>query len=292
VVLKLEYQNPGGSVKDRLALGVIEAAEQEGALKPGGLIVEGTSGTTGIGLAMIAAAKGYRLVLTMPDSMSMERRKLLIAYGAELVLTPGAKGMKGANAKAEEIAAERGGVLTRQFDNQANVAIHYKTTGPEIARDTGGELDALVVGVGTGGTLTGAGRYLREKVPTISLYAVEPADSPVLAGGSPGPHKIQGIGAGFVPSIMDTDQLTGVIGVSLEDALACAREMGTQHGILTGISAGANTFAARQVARQIAEAQGTGIGHRVVTIIPSNGERYLSSVLFAGQFDEVVAATG
>jgi len=292
VVLKLEYQNPGGSVKDRLALGVIEAAEKSGALKPGGLIVEGTSGNTGIGLAMIAAAKGYRLILTMPDSMSMERRKLLIAYGAELVLTPGAKGMKGANAKAEEIAAEKGGVLTRQFDNQANVEIHYRTTGPEIERDTDGQLDALVVGVGTGGTLTGAGRYLREKLPEISLYAVEPTDSPVLSGGEPGPHKIQGIGAGFLPSIMDTDQLTGVIAVGLDDALVTAREMGTRHGVLTGISAGANTFAARQVARDIAAAKGTGIGHRVVTVIPSNGERYLSSVMFEGQFDEIVAATG
>lgn len=292
VLLKLEYQNPGGSVKDRLALGVIDAAEKEGLIKPGDLLVEATSGNTGIGLAMIAAARGYKLILTMPDSMSIERRKLLLAYGAELFLTPGPKGMKGAVAAAEEIAAERGGFLTRQFDNPANVDIHYRTTGPEIQRDTDGQLDAVVIGVGTGGTLTGTGKYLKEHIDHIQVHAVEPADSPVLSGGEPGPHKIQGIGAGFVPSIVDTELLDGTVTVSLEDTIATARELSLERGILTGISAGANTFAARQIARQIAQKHGTGIGRRVVTVIPSNGERYLSSIMFEGMFDEIVAAVG
>ncbi len=280
VVVKLEFQNPGGSVKDRLALGVIEAAEKSGEIKEGQLIVEATSGNTGIGLAMIAAAKGYRLILTMPDTMSLERRRILQAYGTELVLTPGAKGMKGAIAKADEITTREGAFNTRQFDNPANVDIHYRTTGPEIERDTQGRLDAMVIGVGTGGTFTGAGKYIKERIPDVALYAVEPEDSPVLSGGQPGPHKIQGIGAGFVPSIMDTELLTGVITAPLAEALKTSRELAKNKGLLVGISAGANTYAARQVARKIAEKFGTGIGRRVLTVIPSNGERYLSTVLF------------
>ncbi len=280
LVAKLEYQNPGGSVKDRLALGVIQAAEREGLLKPGDLIVEGTSGNTGIGLAMLCAARGYRLILTMPETMSMERRKLLLAYGAELVLTPGPKGMRGANAKAVEIAKERGGFLTKQFDNPANVEVHYRTTGPELLRDTDGALSAIVIGVGTGGTLGGAGKFLKEKIPGIQVVAVEPADSPVLSGGAPGPHKIQGIGAGFVPSVLDTQLIDRVIAVSLDDALSTARELGRKHGILTGISSGANVWAAKQVAKDLAAKAGSGNGIRVAVIIPSNGERYLSSVLY------------
>lgn len=281
VVAKLEYQNPGGSVKDRLALGVIQAAEKEGKLKPGDLIVEGTSGNTGIGLAMLAAARGYRLILTMPDTMSMERRKVLLAFGAELVLTPGAKGMKGANAKAVQIAEERGGFLTRQFDNPANVEIHYRTTGPELLNDTQGDLSAVVIGVGTGGTLGGVGKYLKEKIPGIQVFAVEPSDSPVLSGGQPGPHKIQGIGAGFVPGVLDTDLIDGVVTVTLDDALATARDLGRKHGILTGISSGANVWAAKKVAAELAAKTGSGVGKRVAVIVPSNGERYLTSVLYA-----------
>lgn len=280
VVVKLEYQNPGGSVKDRLALGVIRQAERDGLLKAGSLIVEATSGNTGIGLAMIAAAKNYRLILTMPDTMSMERRQILKAYGAKLVLTPGSQGMKGAIEKANEIADAEGGFQTKQFDNQANVAIHYETTGPEIARDTDNRLDAFVAGVGTGGTLTGSGKYLKETIPGIKVLAVEPDGSPVLSGGNPGPHRIQGIGAGFVPSIVDTSLIDAVVQVSLDDAIRTSRELASSHGLLSGISAGANTHAARQVARQLAAEKGSGKGLRVVTIIPSNGERYLSTVLF------------
>lgn len=281
VVAKLEYQNPGGSVKDRLALGVIEAAEAAGDLQPGGLIVEATSGNTGIGLAMIAASKGYKLVLTMPDSMSIERRKILQAYGAEIVLTPGPKGMKGAIAKAAEIAEERGGFQTKQFDNPANPEIHYRTTGPEVERDTAGQVDAFVAGVGTGGTLQGAGRYLKEKFADIKIVAVEPSDSPVLGGGSPGPHKIQGIGPGFVPGVLDESLYDDVIAVSLEDTLRTSRELASEQGLLVGISSGANVYAARQVARQLAKEKGSGEGLRVVVIIPSNGERYLSTVLYS-----------
>lgn len=280
VLVKLEYQNPGGSVKDRLALGVVRAAEADGSLKPGGLIVEATSGNTGIGLAMIAAARGYKLVLTMPDTMSVERRRILRAYGAELILTPGSEGMKGAIAKADEIAKERGGIQTKQFDNPANVEIHYQTTGPEIDRDTQGRIDAFVAGVGTGGTLTGTGRYLKEKLKDVKVVAVEPSDSPVLSGGSPGPHKIQGIGAGFVPSIVNTDLIDQVVTVSLPDSLETSRGLAEKHGLLSGISSGANVWAAREVAKQIAAEHGSGEGRRVVVIIPSNGERYLSTVLF------------
>jgi len=281
IVAKLEYQNPGGSVKDRLALGIIQTAEKEGKIKPGDLLVEGTSGNTGIGLAMLAAARGYRLILTMPDTMSMERRKILLAYGAQLVLTPGAKGMNGANAKAKEIAEAQGGYLTQQFDNPANVDIHYRTTGPEIFNDTQGELSAVIIGVGTGGTLGGTGKYLKEKITGVKVVAVEPSDSPVLSGGSPGPHKIQGIGAGFVPSILDTELIDSVVKVTLDDALATARDLAHNHGILTGISSGANVWAARQIATELATKTGSGIGKRVVVIIPSNGERYLTSVLYA-----------
>lgn len=291
VLLKLEYQNPGGSVKDRLALGVIEAAEKDGKLKPGSLIVEATSGNTGIGLAMIAAAKGYRLILTMPDTMSMERRKILRAYGAELVLTPGSLGMKGAVAKANEIAAEKDGFKTLQFDNPANVEIHYRTTGPEIEKDTDGRLDAVVIGVGTGGTLTGVGKYLKEKLPGVQVIAVEPSDSPVLSGGEPGPHKIQGIGAGFVPSIVNQDMIDDVVTVPLEDTLRTSRELATHHGLLVGISAGANTWAARQVARRLAAEKGSGEKVRVLTVIPSNGERYLSTVLFQDIAEESETVT-
>jgi len=289
VVVKLEYQNPGGSVKDRLALGVIRQAERDGLITSGSLIVEATSGNTGIGLAMIAAAKNYRLILTMPDTMSLERRKILKAYGATLVLTPGSQGMKGAIEKASEIAAEQNGFQTKQFDNRANVAIHYETTGPEISRDTNNRLDAFVAGVGTGGTLAGSGTFLKETIPGIKVIAVEPDGSPVLSGGSPGPHKIQGIGAGFVPSILDTALIDDVVQVGLEDAIRTSRELASSHGLLSGISAGANTFAARQVARQLAAEKGSGKGLRVVTVIPSNGERYLSTVLFEDLAEETAA---
>ncbi len=280
VVVKLEYQNPGGSVKDRLALGVIEDAERRGKIKPGDLIVEATSGNTGIGLAMIAAAKGYRLKLTMPDTMSLERRKILIAYGAELILTPGAKGMNGAIAEANRIAAEENGFRSLQFDNPANVEVHYRTTGPEIWRDVDGQLNGFVAGVGTGGTFAGAGKYLRERSSDIELVAVEPVDSPVLSGGGPGPHKIQGIGAGFVPSILDVGLIDSVEKVALQDALSTARSLATDKGLLVGISSGAIVHAAREVARRLAKKNQTGVGLRVVAIVPSNGERYLSTVLF------------
>lgn len=285
VVAKLEFQNPGGSVKDRLALGVIEEAEKQGQLKPGDTIVEATSGNTGIGLAMIAAAKGYRLKLTMPDTMSVERRRILAAYGAELLLTPGSRGMKGAMELANQIADRDGAFSTLQFDNPANVNIHYRTTGPEVLNDCDGRLDAFVAGVGTGGTFAGAGKYLRERDPNIRLVAVEPSDSPVLSGGSPGPHKIQGIGAGFVPSILDQGLIDQVVTVDLDDALTTARELASQRGLLVGISSGAIVKAARVVAQQLAEERGSGEGLRVVAIVPSNGERYLSSVLY-GHLDE------
>ncbi|MCB1043145.1 MAG: cysteine synthase A [Acidobacteria bacterium] len=289
VLVKLEFQNPGGSVKDRLALGVIEDAERKGKLKPGDLIVEATSGNTGIGLAMIAASKGYRLKLTMPDTMSLERRRILLAYGAELVLTPGAKGMKGAIEVANQIAEKEGAFRALQFDNPANVEIHYRTTGPEILRDTDGQLSAFVAGVGTGGTFAGAGKFLREKLPNIKLVAVEPVESPVLSGGAPGPHKIQGIGAGFVPSILDTDLIDEVKTSSLDDAIATSRSLATKYGLLVGISTGAIVHAARRVARELASETGSGAGLRVVAIVPSNGERYLSTVLFTDLPEPVLA---
>jgi cysteine synthase len=278
VYLKLEFMNPGSSVKDRIALAMIEAAEKAGKLKPGDTIVEPTSGNTGIGLAMVAAAKGYKAVLVMPDTMSLERRNLLRAYGAELVLTPGSQGMRGAIEKAEELVREHGYFMPQQFKNEANPEIHRLTTGKEIVEQMGDQLDAFIAGVGTGGTITGAGQALREKYPNIKIYAVEPADSPVLSGGKPGPHKIQGIGAGFVPDILDTNIYDGVITVTTEEAFAAARRAAREEGILGGISSGAAIHAALKVAKQL------GKGKKVLAIIPSNGERYLSTPLY--QFEE------
>lgn len=278
VYLKLEYFNPGSSVKDRIALAMIEAAEKEGKLKQGDTIIEPTSGNTGIGLAMVAAAKGLRAILVMPETMSLERRNLLRAYGAELVLTPGPEGMKGAIKKAEELAEKHGYFMPQQFKNQANVAIHRLTTGPEIVEQMGDQLDAFVAGIGTGGTITGAGEVLKEKYPNIKIYAVEPADSPVLSGGKPGPHKIQGIGAGFVPDILNTDIYDEIITVTTEQAFETARKAAREEGVLGGISSGAAIYSALKVAKQL------GKGKKVLAIIPSNGERYLSTPLY--KFDE------
>lgn len=277
VYVKLEFQNPGASVKDRIAISMIEAAEKDGSLKPGDTIIEPTSGNTGIGLAMVAAAKGYKAILVMPDTMSMERRNLLRAYGAELVLTPGAEGMKGAIKKAEELQAANHYFMPQQFKNQANVEVHRRTTGPEIVeaiQSHDGKLDAFVAGIGTGGTITGAGSVLREHFPDIQIVAVEPANSPVLSGGSPGPHKIQGIGAGFVPDILDTQVYNEVITVENDDAFDTSRRVAREEGILGGISSGAAIHAALQVAKKL------GPGKRVVAVIPSNGERYLSTPLY------------
>ncbi|WP_217424735.1 cysteine synthase A [Halobacillus sp. Marseille-Q1614] len=278
IYLKLEYMNPGSSVKDRIALSMIEAAEESGDLKDGDTIVEPTSGNTGIGLAMIAAAKGYKTVLVMPDTMSQERRNLLRAYGAELVLTPGAEGMKGAIKKATELKEQHGYFMPQQFNNEANVKVHAETTGPEIVEQTGGQLDAFVSGIGTGGTITGAGKVLKEKYPDLKIYAIEPDASPVLSGGNPGPHKIQGIGAGFVPGILDTEIYDEVRQVSTEEAYAAAREAARKDGILGGVSSGAAIHVAKQVAKEL------GKGKKVVAVIPSNGERYLSTPLY--QFEE------
>ncbi len=280
VLAKLESANPASSVKDRIGASIIDAAVASGELQPGGTIVEGTSGNTGIALAMVGAARGYRVVLAMPDTMSLERRALLRAYGAELVLTPGSEGMKGAVAKAEEIAQTEGAVRARQFANPANVQVHRDTTGPEVWQDTDGQVDAFVVGIGTGGTLTGAGGFLKQQKPDLHLVAVEPADSPILSGGQPGPHKIQGLGANFVPEILDTDLYDEVVGAQLEDAVSTARALATKEGILTGISAGANVWAALQVARRPELA-----GKTVVVVVPDFGERYLSTVLFEGLTD-------
>ncbi|MCM3006930.1 cysteine synthase A [Priestia koreensis] len=278
VYLKLEFMNPGSSVKDRIALAMIEAAEEKGALQPGSTLVEPTSGNTGIGLAMVAAAKGYKAILVMPDTMSMERRNLLKAYGAELVLTPGAEGMGGAIRKAEELSKEHGYFMPQQFSNEANPEVHRRTTGKEIVEQMGDQLDAFIAGVGTGGTITGAGQVLKEKYPDIKIYAVEPTDSPVLSGGKPGPHKIQGIGAGFVPSILDTEVYEGIIKIQNEEAFEYARQAARTEGILGGISSGAAIAAALKVAKEL------GAGKKVLAIIPSNGERYLSTPLY--QFDE------
>lgn len=278
VYLKLEYFNPGSSVKDRIALAMIEAAESEGILKAGSTIIEPTSGNTGIGLAMIAAAKGYKAVLVMPDTMSMERRNLLRAYGAQLVLTPGAEGMKGAIAKAEELANENGYFMPQQFTNSANPKIHRDTTAKEIAEQMGDELHAFVAGVGTGGTVTGVGQVLKEKYQGIKVYAVEPSDSPVLSGGKPGPHKIQGIGAGFVPEVLDTEVYDEILKITNEDAFEYSRKAGQQEGILCGISSGAAIAGAIKVAKEL------GKGKKVLAIIPDNGERYLSTPLF--QFED------
>lgn len=279
VYVKLEYFNPGSSVKDRLALAMIEAAERDGTLKPGGTIIEPTSGNTGIGLAMIAAAKGYKAILVMPETMSLERRNLLRAYGAELVLTPGPAGMKGAISKAEELAAEHGYFLPQQFTNPANAVVHRLTTGPEIVEAFEGlKLDAFVAGVGTGGTITGAGAVLKEKYPDIEIIAVEPKDSPVLSGGQPGPHKIQGIGAGFVPEVLDTDVYSSVSPVENEIAFEVARKVAREEGILCGISSGAAIHVAIEAAKRL------GKGSNVLAIVPSNGERYLSTPLY--QFED------
>ncbi|MCA1754125.1 MAG: cysteine synthase A [Spirochaeta sp.] len=273
---KLENRNPGASVKDRIGLAMIEAAEESGELKPGGSIVEATSGNTGIALAYIGAVKGYKVVLTMPDTMSIERRRLLSAYGAELNLTAGTQGMKGAVVRAEEIVAERSGaVLMRQFANAANPEAHRRTTAEEIWQDLDGEVDIFVAGVGTGGTLTGVGSVLKQRNAGITLIAVEPADSPVLSGGAPGPHRIQGIGAGFVPEVLEQSLIDEVIQVKSEHAGEAARRLAEKEGILTGISAGANVYAAAQVA-----ARPENAGKRIVTIICDTGERYLSTWLF------------
>ena len=276
LLVKLEYFNPGGSVKDRVALAMVEAAERSGALKPGGTIIEPTSGNTGVGLAMVAAARGYKAVIVMPETMSEERRRLIAAYGAQLVLTPGSEGMKGAIAKAQQLLeATPGAIIPQQFENPANPQVHYLTTGPEIWRDTDGEVDILVAGVGTGGTLSGTARALKEHKPSVKAYAVEPASSPVLAGGKPGAHKIQGIGAGFVPKNYDASLADGIIEVSNDDAFAGARLMAHSQGVLVGISSGAALHAAIELARNPENE-----GKTIVAVMPDTGERYLSTQLF------------
>ncbi|MCL1841497.1 MAG: cysteine synthase A [Propionibacteriaceae bacterium] len=280
VALKLEFYNPANSVKDRIGVAIVDAAEKAGALKPGGTIVEGTSGNTGIALAWVAAARGYHLVLAMPESMSVERRALLRAYGAELVLTPKADGMRGAVEAADRIAAERGGIVARQFANPANPAIHEATTGPEIWDATAGNVDILVAGVGTGGTITGTGRYLKQRKPSVRVVAVEPTESPLLSQGKAGPHGIQGIGANFVPEVLDPAVYDEVRTVSAPEAIATARDLATKEGILGGISTGAATKIALDLAADPANA-----GKLIVAIAPDFGERYLSTPLFAGLTD-------
>lgn len=275
VIAKLEGANPGGSVKDRIALAMIRAAEDDGRLQPGGTLVEPTSGNTGVGLAMVAAARGYRAVFVMPDSMSRERRAILRAYGADLHLTPAADGMKGAIATAEQLARDNGWFLPQQFDNPANPAVHRITTGEEIWADTDGDLDVLVSGVGTGGTLTGAGGLLKERNPDLRIVAVEPAASAVLSGGDPAPHPIQGLGAGFVPSVLDTDLIDEIIAVEATDAAEITRRLAREEGILAGISSGAAVWAGLQIA-----ARPDNAGRRILVVLPDTGERYLSTELF------------
>ncbi|HEC2145908.1 MULTISPECIES: cysteine synthase A [Staphylococcus] len=275
IYVKLEYQNPGGSVKDRIALAMIEQAEKEGKIKPGDTIVEPTSGNTGIGLAFVCAAKGYKAVFTMPETMSMERRNLLKAYGAELVLTPGAEAMKGAIKKAKELKETHGYFEPQQFENPANPKVHELTTGPELVEQFEGRtIDAFLAGVGTGGTLSGAGKVLKEKYPDIQIVAIEPEDSPVLSGGEPGPHKLQGLGAGFVPGTLNTEIYDEIIKVGNEVAMETSRRVAKEEGILGGISSGAAIYAAIQKAKEL------GKGKTVVTVLPSNGERYLSTPLY------------
>ena len=271
---KLESANPGGSVKDRIALAMIEQAERDGTLRPGDTIVEPTSGNTGIGLSLVGCIRCYRVVLTMPDTMSVERRRLLGAFGAEMILTPGALGMRGAIEKAEEVARDRQAFMPQQFKNPANPRIHEETTGPEIVRDLPAGIDAFIAAVGTGGTITGVGRALKRHHPEIMIVAVEPEDSAVLSGDEPGPHKIQGIGAGFIPDVLDTSIYGEIVKVSNADAMQTARQLARTEGIFVGISAGANVFAARQIAARL------GAGRTVVTILCDTGERYLSTGIF------------
>ena len=280
ILAKLEFYNPSSTVKDRIGIAMVDAAERSGQLKPGGAIVEATSGNTGIALAMVGAARGYRVILTMPDSMSKERRALLRAYGAELVLTPAAEGMRGAVSKAEEIGIEQGAVQVRQFANEANPEIHRKTTAQEIWRDTNGEVAALVAGVGTGGTITGIGQVLKELNPDIKVFAVEPAASPILNGGSPAGHPIQGIGANFVPEILDTTIYDEVLDATADDAVKWSRLAASKEGILGGISSGAALWAANEISKRPEFA-----GKKIVVIIPSFGERYLSTILFKDLVD-------
>ncbi len=277
ILAKLEYLNPAGSVKDRVALSMVEDAERKGILRPGATIIEPTSGNTGIGLACVAAAKGYRTILTLPDTMSVERRNLLKAYGAQLVLTEGAKGMKGAIERAEELRREiPGAVILGQFDNAANPAAHAAATGPEIWEDTDGQVDIFVAGVGTGGTITGVGTYLKSKNPRIEVVAVEPSDSPVLSGGAPGPHRLQGIGAGFVPSVLNTQVYDEVFTVTTEQAYAAGRDMAQKEGILVGITSGAALYAASMLALRPQNRDKT-----IVALLPDSGDRYLSTAMFA-----------
>ncbi len=281
VVGKLEFYNPASSVKDRIGVAIVDAAEASGELKPGGTIVEATSGNTGIALAFVGAARGYDVVLTMPESMSKERRALLRAFGAELILTPASEGMKGAVTRADQVVTERpGAILARQFANEANPAIHRRTTAEEIWADTDGEVDILVAGIGTGGTITGVGQVLKERKPGVQIVGVEPAESPILNGGQPGPHKIQGIGANFVPEILDTSVYDEIIDVDAETAIAVARRAAKEEGLLVGISSGAALHAAIELGKRPENA-----GKLIVVIIPSFGERYLSSVLYADLLD-------